>query len=951
MPPKVAPPRPRPGIQRRVQRGRIDGSPAPGLRRSVTPVRGTTPSAAEKLGKKALRCSNPHCKNPNVIETDHGLVCTGCGALVVSDSNLVSEQGFGETESGRITALGVHVGESQTHQRTYAPGGALGTAGREPTVNRERSEAHAQNIMRSYQPLLGVRESEVLSGMQIFKLAWGNSFVQGRTIDSVAVVCLYLACRRKRIQTEGKIRPAYDLMLIDFAERLNIDVFALGRMYSDLVRKLYLQPDGSLNTEASGVLTALTPEDLVSRFVDALEFDKNDNNKIKQDAVRIVKRMNRDWMDIGRRPSGVCGAAVILAARMNNYRRTIREVVLTAKVAEITINKRLEEFSDTASSKLSIDEFRQDEFLNGMTAADPPSWSRTHNPQVRTKKKRGRPRKYPLPEPQLSGMHAPSTQSSYGDDQTNPTEPPSKRLRLDAQGFAIPAIPQRHLPVDPPIDPALLADSGPSEIQPSAPRTQGRPPGAKNWRAPPPTAAELAIETEIEHDIAEAFRRNPDLAPDHQDYVPTQPTTSATATTDKNATETRVAEVQAMTPAKPPHTKSGPPGPAVDSNIGNTDIVSLSPTLKPYEFDDDDDVSNCLLSQAESEIKERVWVTMNADWLRQDHTKRIRRELREAEMRAQGLDPALEARRLAQNKGKRKDGTKKPGRRGDVSYLDEKKKGKEEEGDEGTRSRSASEAMRKMMEARGTFSRRVNYDALNAIYGFGDNESDSQGGDRSRSASVAGDLQKEREGSVANSVTSEAVGIFRGNISKDKNGKRSRGSVAPEKSQRNFEGRGRSVSEAASVRSREASTESGTSPGPGPFRQKAESQSSPEKDKQLPTPSSTQTGPRQPSRASVPDNVRSPPISASSPSQAPPLPEEEALLPEEEALGAIETSQENTPQVESNHGDEDDDRDEIRSGDDDDYYDDDDDDDAEEGPQQDEDVDAAFEGRYHGREW
>ncbi|KIV96996.1 hypothetical protein PV10_00806 [Exophiala mesophila] len=936
MPPKVAPPRPRPGIQRRVPRGRIDGSPAPGLRRSVTPVRAVTPSAAEQHGKKALRCNNPLCTNPNIIETEHGLVCTGCGALVVSDSNLVSEQGFGETESGRITALGVHVGESQTHQRTYAPGGALGTAGREPTVNRERSEAHAQNIMRSYQPLLGVRESEVLSGMQIFKLAWGNSFVQGRTIDSVAVVCLYLACRRKRIQTEGKIRPAYDLMLIDFAERLNIDVFALGRMYSDLVRKLYLQPDGSLNTEASGVLTALTPEDLVSRFVDALEFDKNDNNKIKQDAVRIVKRMNRDWMDIGRRPSGVCGAAVILAARMNNYRRTIREVVLTAKVAEITINKRLEEFSDTASSKLSIDEFRQDEFLNGMIAADPPSWSRTHNPQVKAKKKRGRPRKYPLPEPQLGGAHDSDTQSSQGDGKTNATEPPSKRPRLDAQGFAIPAIPKRHVPVDTPIDPALLAASGASEKQTSSQRVQGRPPGAKNWRAPPATAAELAIETEIENDIAEAFRRNPDLAPDHQDYVPPQPATSEISSTDEHATETPMAEAQSMTLATPPHTKSGPPGPAVDSNIGNTGIISLSPTLKPDEFDDDDDVSNCLLSQAESAVKERVWVTMNADWLRQDHTKRIRRELREAEMRAQGLDPALEARRLAQNKGKRKDGTKKPGRRGDVSYLDEKEKGKQEEGDEGTRSRSASEAMRKMMEARGTFSRRVNYDALNAIYGFGDNESDSQGGDRSRSASVAGDAQETREGSVANSVASEAVNIFRGNQAKDRNGKRSRGSVAPEKSQRNLEGRERSMSEAASVRSREASVESSPSPGPVPLPQKAESQSSPELDKQLPTPSPTQAAPREPSRAAVADNIRSPP-----------LPEEEAVLPEEEALGAIDASHENTPQAESIQGDEDEDEDE--EGDEDDYYD--DDEDAEEGPQQDEDLDAAFEGRYHGREW
>ncbi|KEF60882.1 uncharacterized protein A1O9_02445 [Exophiala aquamarina CBS 119918] len=838
MPPKVAP-KPRVGLIRRpIHRGRIDGSPAPTSLRATTPLgmRASTPVSSRPTGLKTMKCSNPTCPRPNIVESEQGLICDTCGAVAQEDSGLVSEQGFGETDSGRITALGVHVGESQTHQRTYAPGGALGNAGREPTINRERSEAHARTIMVSYQTLLKIRSAEVEAGMQIFKLAWGNSFVQGRTIDSVAVVCLYLACRRKHEQVQNERRPLYSLMMIDFAERLNMDVFALGKMYHDLVRKLYGQSgSGGIQADISADLLAHGPEVLVSRFVDALEFDKAHRDKIKMDAVRIVKRMKRDWMSTGRRPSGVCGAAILLAARMNNYRRTVREVVLTAKVTEITINKRLEEFSDTQSSKLSVTQFRDNTVLDTVAASDPPSYQRAHNPKDHGKKKRGRPRKRPLQQTsaELGGDAEPNTI-------TDSSQPPSKRPRLDAEGFAIPEIPQRPTPIDPAI--TGEGESAPASEEKANPRTAGRPRGAKNWSAPPPSEAELAIEREIRKDIAQTFRENEELAPEYQyiaedeeddengyrdDETEFNASTPPAVTPEQSSTEqnsgvavnesTTTGKTHSPAPsmpfvtsdtatATPQRTKSGPPGPAVNTNAGNIGNVSLSPTLKPDEFDDDDDVSSCLLSEAESRIKERVWVSMNADWLRQDHAKRIKRELREAEMRARGLDPAKEALKLAQSKGRRKDGTKKPGRRGDVSYLHEKDKAQGVDGeDEGPkargsadRERSAADSVRKMFEARGTYSTRVNYAVLESIYGVGagGDESDSSRAE-SRSVSVK---RGDREASVASSVasTSDAGLIFRGNVARDAAG-RQRSRASATQSKKDQQQRGRSESVASSV--------------------------------------------------------------------------------------------------------------------------------------------------------
>ena len=40
--------------------------------------------------------------------------------------------------------------------------------------------------------------------------------------------------------------------------------------------------------------------------------------------------MKRDWMQTGRRPSGVCGAALWVAALLHGYERSKRDVVVGA---------------------------------------------------------------------------------------------------------------------------------------------------------------------------------------------------------------------------------------------------------------------------------------------------------------------------------------------------------------------------------------------------------------------------------------------------------------------------------------------------------------------------------------------------------------------------------------------------------------------------------------------
>uniref|UniRef100_A0A8C0K3Z5 BRF1ral transcription factor IIIB subunit n=1 Tax=Canis lupus dingo TaxID=286419 RepID=A0A8C0K3Z5_CANLU len=89
-------------------------------------------------------------------------------------------------------------------------------------------------------------------------------------------------------------------------------------------------------------------------------------------ALRLLQRMKRDWMHTGRRPSGLCGAALLVAARMHDFRRTVKEVISVVKVCESTLRKRLTEFEDTPTSQLTVDEFMRID-LEG--ECDPPSYT------------------------------------------------------------------------------------------------------------------------------------------------------------------------------------------------------------------------------------------------------------------------------------------------------------------------------------------------------------------------------------------------------------------------------------------------------------------------------------------------------------------------------------------------------------------------------------------------
>lgn len=361
---------------------------------------------------------------------------------------------------------------------------------------------------------------------------------------------------------------------------LQVNVFKLGHCFKALHEKVTLSKDG---------IQPVLPEDLIYRFAAKLEFG-NDTSDIAETAVRLVKRMSKDWMVMGRRPSGVCGAALIIAARMYNYRRNPTEVVYIVKVTTQTIQKRLDEFKYTASSDLTIEEFLSNEFLE--SAHDPPSFyekSEAFQAQKKTRK-----RKRPI---QLGEDEGGEQQEGNGDrNQQQGTNASSITLEQDAlpqveylrdeEGFIIPPPPRSRTI---PIDPSLLVEDS------DDPRALDALAAEHGERIPLRINADAELEAlTIEDEVSEMIN-DPNTAEHARAFA-----------TAEQRVLLHIARLDAIQPPK---------------------NVPMTESIDDTEFGDDPEVNNCLLTPDEAKIKEQIWLNANKDWVREQKEKEFKMAL------------------------------------------------------------------------------------------------------------------------------------------------------------------------------------------------------------------------------------------------------------------------------------------------------------------------------------
>ncbi|OVA11333.1 Transcription factor TFIIB [Macleaya cordata] len=264
-----------------------------------------------------------HCKkNTKTERGDDGyLCCTVCGRVIDQDvfSNEVTfyKGAGGQSHMSGTIVRSVESGLTESSERTLKKG-------------RDEME----NMVVS----LNVAGGVIDEASRYYKIAVDRNFTRGRRTSLVAAACVYITCRENK-------KP---YLLIDFSEYLGMNVYMLGAVFLQLCQLLRLE-------EHPVVQKPVDPSLFIHRFTERLLGGKN--TEVSKTALRIIASMKRDWMQTGRRPSGLCGAALYISALSHGLRHSKADIVSVVHICEATLTKRLIEFENTESGSLTIEEF------------------------------------------------------------------------------------------------------------------------------------------------------------------------------------------------------------------------------------------------------------------------------------------------------------------------------------------------------------------------------------------------------------------------------------------------------------------------------------------------------------------------------------------------------------------------------------------------------------------
>ena len=200
--------------------------------------------------------------------------------------------------------------------------------------SRDTTLFNARRTLSQLASTLKLPQLYIDRSYRLYQLALQRNFIFGRRQSHVSATCLYIICRQEKSPH----------LLIDFADALQINVYSLGKAFLHFLKVLNLN------------LPVVDPSLYLHRYATKLEFGEKMNSVVLS-ALRIITRLKKDWIATGRRPDGVCAAALLIAARAHGFDVSQENTSQLFKIARETLRKRLVEFRQTPSAKFSLEQF------------------------------------------------------------------------------------------------------------------------------------------------------------------------------------------------------------------------------------------------------------------------------------------------------------------------------------------------------------------------------------------------------------------------------------------------------------------------------------------------------------------------------------------------------------------------------------------------------------------
>lgn len=272
----------------------------------------------------------PFCGCTELVVSDRrgDVVCGNpqCGELV-EENRVLAEVSFVTGGGGAVAMAGTRVDWSK-----------IGNAGSMQQTNQEAAISRGCDKIRLIAAQLNLPHTVMDAGRRMYSRAVQMSFNVGRPTRFVAAACLYIVCRQTKTP----------FILLDFADVLRQPVKRIGSVYIGLVRRLsggesvqYMLPKAK-----SLEIPVIDPSILIERFARRMDL-KSKRHKVQHTAVRLIQFMQRDWICTGRRPNGLCGAALLIASFFHGMRCPAKAIADMVRISENTLSVRLIEMRDT----------------------------------------------------------------------------------------------------------------------------------------------------------------------------------------------------------------------------------------------------------------------------------------------------------------------------------------------------------------------------------------------------------------------------------------------------------------------------------------------------------------------------------------------------------------------------------------------------------------------------
>lgn len=266
-----------------------------------------------------MNCSKCGSKELDFNFSEGKIACTFCGCLL--EDNLVNPELTFETKDT----------EKHTMNGKFVRNSSQSSLINPKYRNTEIILSSARRKINQLSNLLKLQISHQEEAHRFFVFLFQRGVVLGHKMENVCIACLYAVCRKEKTPH----------LLIDFSDITQIQTHKIGAFFLKFIRILNLN------------LPVIDPSLFVYRFVAQLDLG-NKSYWVAKSSLRLIARMKREWMNSGRRPAGLCGAAILLAAKMHGVQKTHQQISEVVRIGNIALRSRLREIDNSSMGKLTI---------------------------------------------------------------------------------------------------------------------------------------------------------------------------------------------------------------------------------------------------------------------------------------------------------------------------------------------------------------------------------------------------------------------------------------------------------------------------------------------------------------------------------------------------------------------------------------------------------------------